>query len=106
MPRWVRVRMIGTGVGDDLFRAALPTYDRLIRDDETPLGEGAPRWCIVRVPDEDTAAPEGAETELTVNVPGIGPVIRQLSPTQRARWLARVRAKYRENAAAYELDPQ
>lgn len=104
MGKLIRVRMLGAGTQTDPFRAALPIFSRLIRDDETPFGIQAPRACIVEIPDNLWLEPEGAETQpLTINVVGIGVVIRQLNPQHRARMLANIKALWRERKDTYDV---
>lgn len=105
MPKLIRVRMVGAGTPGDPFRVPLPTYSKLIRDDETTLGAGAPRWAIVEIPDADYEPPADGEAETTVNVAGIGVVVRGLVATHRDRFRQKLRRKYRENAASYDVDP-
>lgn len=106
MPKLIRVAMLGSGTADDPWRVPLPKYDRLVRDDETPVGAGAPRWAIVEIPDEDYEPPADGEVEQTVNVPDIGTVIRGLAPAQRLRMRERIRRRYRERALDLDVDPR
>jgi hypothetical protein len=97
--------MIGSGTETDPFRVPLPRYLRLIRDDETPLGPGTPRWAIVELEEAEYEPPGDGEIEITVNVPGIGVVIRGMPAAQLRRMRDRIRARYRERASSYDVEP-
>lgn len=92
----IRVAMLGTGTPADPFRVPLPTY-RLI------LHNPATMKAIVEIPDEDYAPPIQGENPVITNIAQVGNVITGLDAAHRARVIQRIKNKYQEHQANYDV---
>lgn len=59
--------------------------------------------AVIEIPDSDYEQPQAGEVPTVGTVQGIPNVITQLAPTHRARFLKRIRERYQENAANYDV---
>lgn len=95
------------------LRGVAPNYDPLVQKiglNEIPF----PTWnliavnpvtarAIVEIPDADFEPAQAGENPVYVNVPQVGNVLITLDPAHRARLLQRIRERYKERAANYQV---